>query len=346
MGSNPAGSLKEGLDLGNGWKVLKRLSRRPNSTGGCFSVGYKVISDDGKEAFLKALDFSEALKDKKPIDALRTMTVLYTFERDLLAKCKDRKLSRILTPICDGQIVVEGFGDWGLVHYLIFELAKGDIRNVQQDLKTIDLLWCLNSLHDAAVGLKQLHQSQVAHQDIKPSNVLVMDIDGSKLTDLGRASDQNQHCPWDNAQVAGDGGYAPIDLYYKDTGVDGFEKRILTDIYLLGSLFFFHFSGVSAVHAIRSKLQGMPLSGTSFQVDLPYLQDAFEKTLSDFQTDVEHVAGKLSEPIVLMARQLCDPDPTKRGDPKWKGSIVPRYDLQRYISSLDAVSKRLECGML
>ena len=61
MNSNPADSL-EGVNLGNGWTVKEKIVRKPTSTGGCFSVGYKVVDSEGKVAFLKALDFSEALR--------------------------------------------------------------------------------------------------------------------------------------------------------------------------------------------------------------------------------------------------------------------------------------------
>lgn len=345
MNSNPADSL-EGIKLGDGWTVKEKIVRKPTSTGGCFSVGYKVVDSGGKEAFLKALDFSEALRDSDPIQALKTVTTLFTFERDLLAKCRDRRLSRILTPLADGNINIPGFGDWGVVYYLIFEMAKGDIRNVQGNYRQIDLMWCLSSLHHVAVGLNQLHKSSVAHQDIKPSNILVMGADGNKITDLGRSSDQSQQCPWDNASIAGDQGYAPADLYYKDTGVEGFEKRLLTDLYLLGSLFFFHFSGISAVHALRMKLRGVPMAGQSFNEDLPYLQHAFEETLTDLENDIKKLAGKLSDSIMLMARQLCEPDPVKRGDPKWKGSVVKPYDLQRYISGISLLIGKAKAGLI
>lgn len=340
--SNPADCL-EGRDLGNGWTVESKITRKPNSTGGCFSVGYKVKRTDGKIAFLKALDFSEALRAHDPAIALQSVTQQFNFERAILEKCRDRKLHRILTPLTDGKITIAGFGPLGVVHYLIFELAKGDIRNVLSDFRSLDLLWCLTSLHHVSVGLQQLHTNGTAHQDLKPSNVLFMEGDGSKISDLGRASDQNMQSPFDSASVPGDFGYAAPDLYYKDTKVDGFEKRLLADLYLLGSLIFFHFSGLSAVQALRNKLLGVTLACTNFQQDLPYLQHAFEETLIDLRIEMVKVAGNLADPIMVLARQLCEPDPLRRGDPQWKDSVVPRHNLQRYVSALDLLCKKAEC---
>lgn len=191
MGQTPADSL-DGKNLGNGWKITEKITKGPYSTGGRFSVGYKV-ENNGSQAYLKALDFSAASKAKDPARELQAMTEAYNFERDILDKCKVRRLDRVITPILDGSLTVEGFGDFSLVHYLIFEMASGDIRKVIGDFKAFELHWCLQSLHNVAVGLQQLHSSGIAHQDIKPSNVLVMNDKSSKIGDLGRASDQGKH---------------------------------------------------------------------------------------------------------------------------------------------------------
>jgi eukaryotic-like serine/threonine-protein kinase len=210
--SNPADCL-EGRDLGNGWTVESKITRKPNSTGGCFSVGYEVRSADGRMAFLKALDFSEALRAADPAKALQSVTEQFNFERAILEKCRDRKLDRILIPITDGKITVNGFGPFGVVLYLIFARAEGDIRNVLVDFRSLDLLWSLTSLHHVSVGLQQLHNNGTAHQDLKPSNVLFMGGEGSKITDLGRASDKTMQSPFDGMSVPGDFGYAAPDLY-------------------------------------------------------------------------------------------------------------------------------------
>ncbi len=341
--TRPADSLIN-MDLGNGWTVVEKITKKPNSTGGAFSVGYKVKNVNGDEAFLKALDFSGAFNEPDPPSALSKLTELYLFERDLLAKCRDKKLDRIMTPILDGKVTVQGFGPLGQVFYLIFELASGDIRGALQDFSKLDLLWSLTSLHNVAVGLNQLHKIEVAHQDVKPSNVLFVNS-GSKLSDLGRACDKNRISHNDSITVAPDLTYAPVDLYYPNTGVTGFEKRVLTDLYLLGSLFFFHFSGISAAHALQSKLRGSRVTNHSFTHDLPYLQHAFDETLSELRHSIETVAGPFTPEILLMAKQLCEPDPTKRGDQGWRGSKVPMYNLQRYISKLDAICKRVEIGL-
>ena len=116
-----------GLDLPDGWHVDSIIYRPPTSTGGKFSVGYHVTNADGKNAYLKALDFSSAFNEPDPPRALQPMVSAYNFERDLLAKCRERKLRRVVIPLSDGTVQAPGnFGQLGKVSYIIFELAAGD----------------------------------------------------------------------------------------------------------------------------------------------------------------------------------------------------------------------------
>ncbi|MEX0829925.1 MAG: protein kinase [Nitrospirales bacterium] len=341
MNSTPAHCL-QGKELRDGWMVTEMITRKPTSTGGKFSVGYKVQSKVGQEAFLKALDFSAAINCPDPARELQHMTEAYNFERDVLSKCKHKKLRRVMTPILDGSIIIDGFGIYSPVYYLIFDLAIGDIRDVITESNNFDLAWCLRSLHNAAVGIQQLHGIGIAHQDLKPSNIIVMNANEQKIGDLGKASDKNLPSNNDFPPIPGDRSYAPPDLFYRDTGVDGFEKRFLADLYMLGSLFYFYFARVSAFHDLICKLQGLPIKRASFKEDIPYFQHAFEESINGLTSVVKETAGDLSEDIIDMIKQLCDPDPNKRGDPLWKHTIVPRYDLQRYISKLELLCRKAE----
>ena len=55
-----------GLTLKNGWEVIDVIKKNKNSTGGIFSTGYKV-KNNGKLAYLKALDFSSAFQSNDVI---------------------------------------------------------------------------------------------------------------------------------------------------------------------------------------------------------------------------------------------------------------------------------------
>lgn len=346
-GIRPAECLL-GLDLRGGWHVESYVKRHPRGTGGFFSVSYKVKNKTGREAFLKALDFSSALQGPGDIArALEALTSAYNFERDLLTKCQ--RLSRIVTPIADGYADIKRFMPLNQVPYLIFELAKGDIRTEVLEWQTFDLAWALRSLHHSVTGLKQLHSARIAHQDLKPSNVLYFPSEGSKLSDLGRASYASTPSPNDDSRVPGDFNYAPPEFIYGWIHTAGFERRFIADLYLLGSLIFFFFMGVSATTILWLKISeqhGERFTQTDFLQDLPYLQVAFSQSLTDLRTAILPIAGNLTDDILQIAKQLCEPDPRRRGNPKLFLTKIPQYDLQTYISRFNFLARKAEMKLL
>ncbi len=347
MSDTPASRLL-GLKLEDYWEVKELIKRPPAGTGGRFSVSYKVINNDGKLGFLKALDFSKAFQSPDPSRALEAMSKAYNFERDILNKCNKQRLSKIIIPIADGSIDVPGeVSEYKKVMYLIFELADGDVRKFYNLSKNIDLAWCLRSLHNIAVGLKQLHSRGIAHQDLKPSNVLCFNQNVEfKLSDFGRASDKECPCVNDEIQVPGDMGYAPIELLYGHTITDNFYRRYSTDLYLLGSMIFFYFSDISATHAIKLKLSGFSgpsIDDNNFTNVLPYIRKAFFEAIEDLEKNIRSKTTILADEIISMVKELCEPDPEQRGHPSER-KIAP-YNLERYVSKLDLLAKKAEYNL-
>ncbi len=334
-----------GCSFDNGWKVVSFVHRPATATGGRFSVGYHVQHKDGRNAFLKALDFSAAFQSPDPARTLEAMTTAYNFERNLLQVCKTARMRRISIPLADGSISVPGFGPLGTVMYIIFELAAGDIRSYHDSLADFDLAWCLRSLHNTAVGLSQLHRAGIAHQDLKPSNVLYFPDDGSKVSDLGRASYRLSPSATDQLQVPGDTSYAPPEQRYGYRCSASFDYRYAADIYHLGSLMFFHFAGNSATGAVIAELaknMGHRSYNDDFRQDIAYWESAFHHALDSLRSDVEPIAHDLSEDIILLARYLCEPDPLKRGHPKNVSQGFDQYGLERIVTRLNILAKTAE----
>ncbi len=342
MEKRPAMCL-EGLDLDDGWKVINRIDPGPLGTGGTFSVGYRVKNQQGLEGFLKALDFSQAFQSPDVAKALEPMTTAYNFERMLLEKCKNNRLSKISIPIAHGQVNVPGeFGPLSIVMYLIFEMADGDIRKHYKSSQSIDLAWCLRSLHNTAVGLRQLHGVGIAHQDLKPSNVLVFK-DECRVSDLGRASDRKVPHVNDELQAAGDTSYMPPEQCYGYLISGEFERRYGIDLYHLGSLIFFYFADMSATQALKVKLKGSAgknIANQNFENDLPYLRQAFFEAVTDLEGNIAKKAGKLTADIICLVKELCEPDPALRGDPHLRKNN--QYELERYISRLNLLAAKAE----
>ena len=207
--SRPVDSLTS-LTLTDGYDVVKRINPLAQATGGHFSEQY-IVKKEKKEYFLKAFDFSSAFHTRDPVQEIHNMTKAFIAERDILEKCKNRKLSKVSLPVASGSIQVPGFvGGGALVYYLIFEKAKTDVRSQLNNLNNIDMAWCFRSFHSAAIGIQQLHISRVAHQDLKPSNILIFESEEERISDLGRASDSVIESANDDLSMPGDMGYAPL----------------------------------------------------------------------------------------------------------------------------------------
>lgn len=332
----------EGMTLSSGWKVTRHVQRSPNGTGGMFSQSYEA-SKGGKKGFLKAFDFSVAFEPgAETLQIMGFLTAGYQHEKAVLDHCAERSLSKVVVAIDHGHVDVPGYGQMdGRVYYLIFEMADGDVRR-QIDVTTrFDTLWSMRALKDVALGLYQVHKEMIAHQDTKPSNVLVYGDGGFKLADFGRSS-RKGHPVWhDDAKCAGDKAYSPPELLYGHTHADFVPRRMGADLYMLGNIAAFLFSGRNVTGLMLGSLDRAHhfanWAGTYDQV-LPYLMAAFTQVLADLTPEIDEI---VREDVLSLIRQLCTPDLSKRGHPRGLGG-PSQYSLERYVSMLDAASTRAE----
>jgi serine/threonine protein kinase len=323
----------EGRTLGR-WRVLERI----DGHDGASSVGYRVAGPNGENAYLKAYDFSRAFaSDRDFPTAIEEIAGSYRLERDLVARCNESGMSRVVRGLDQGEIQ---FDDSRLpIMYIVFELAEGDLRHRLQTVEQIDVAARLQMLHHAAVGLRQLHGSGLVHQDIKPANVLTFAEEGAKLGDLAHACEQAGREPALEALRSGDRSYAPPEALYGFAMADIDLGRQARDVYLFGSLILFAFVEVSTTSALLSKLAPAhrPKAGrVLFEEILPYLIEAFDQVVDEF-IDEAH------PPDLLIAsfRELCHPDPRQRGDSKARvARHANPYSLERHITRLNLLHNR------
>jgi eukaryotic-like serine/threonine-protein kinase len=329
--STPAEQLT-GQILDDGWVVGDLIPRTGAQTGGHFSCSYGVTNSDGRPAFLKAMDYTSALKSADPANELNILTSAFLFERQVLQLCLDRKMSRIVRAIGGGTASVGG----SAVQYLIFEEAKGDIRKYLDTVKQFDLVWTLTCIHNICVGVRQLNGASIAHQDLKPSNVLHFPDEGQKLADLGRAWHKSLLSPHDGLPCAGDMGYAPPELLYRYLAPDESDRRFGADFYLVGSMVLFLFTGMRASQILVSELDPHhhPRIWLGTYEDLlPYLRHAFSLNLATVRGSFPDKV--LGEEIADVFQQMCDPDIATRGDRLHTAKHGSRFGLERFVQRFD-----------
>jgi serine/threonine protein kinase len=275
------------------------------------------------------------------------MTNAYNYERDLLLKCRDLKLDRVVVAIDHGSIQVQPGNAYSSVPYIIFELADGDVRKHIRISQHFDLRWALRTLHHIATGLQQLHRKGIAHQDLKPSNVMMFEQGGSaKLGDLGRASQETDPGRFDHAQFAGDRKYLPPELAYGLHVRDWHERRG-ADAYHLGNMIVFMFTGMSmtALWVMELAPEHRPrVWKGSFADVLPFVRAAVGVAADKV---VAQLPGSVRKPLGDMLRHLCDPDPAVRGHPRARSQRhADPYDISRFVTELDLLARRAEAMLL
>jgi serine/threonine protein kinase len=191
------------------WTVIERIHRqRVEPEGIFFSIGYKVKSDDGREAFMKVTDLDLLTDENAGISERMTAALQHhNVEKKILEHCRGNNMDRIALAIDFGDTIILNDGVKEPIFYIVFDLAECDVR-VQVDKRAqFDIIWIFGALHDLAVAIQQLHRGDVTHNDIKPENFLVFLRDLKfkerlqKLADLGCATSPLMASIYDDARV-------------------------------------------------------------------------------------------------------------------------------------------------
>ncbi len=351
-----------GRDEKTKWKVIERIYRQQEEPDAIFSsVGYKVKSEDGREAFLKVTDV-DLITQAKYTMFERTMTALnqHQVERKLLEHCRGNNMDRIAFAIDYGETIIVDKGTKEAIFYIVFDLAECDVR-VQVDKRAqFDIAWIYVALHDLSVAIQQLHSGNVTHNDIKPANFLVFLRDLKfkerlqKLADLGCATSPLMVSIYDDAVCAGDPDYAAPEIMYgkkADASLRTFAARRCVDIYHLGSMIFFLVTGRMLTPEIIRYLppeQRPPADENDWANDfaevIPYWREAFGRVLVDLKgklpADDNGDLTPAGEALLSAMVQLGEPDPTLRGHPNNQVGHKDRLSVEQYITLFNSLHRR------
>jgi serine/threonine protein kinase len=349
--NNPASNLR-GRILNGRWLVKTKIDKTSGGTGGNYSIRYLVEDvKTGQQAFLKALNYKAFFargKDKDPVKIITEQNSAFEYERDVLLRCKGKNLSKVTMLYDTG---VEYLDDHPFpVPFLVFEMADGDLRSKIEFSNLLDLGWKLKSLHNVAVGIKQLHAAGIGHQDLKPSNVLLYDDgDVSKIGDLGNSLCTEIKAPHQNPAgiFTGDSDYMPIEFFYRHIEPDMTTRIRATDMYLFGGLTCFYFTGLNMTSLIYRNTDKQFRANNwtgSYSSVRDYLLPGFYKAIKEFRKSIED--NEVGDALAKMIEYTCFPYPNKRGHPRSLELKGCQYDFHRIIQELEILYRKVELKLL
>ena len=340
------------MTLAAGWTLVERLEPSNGSTGGNFGVGYKATKG-ANIAFVKAIDFVEALQSPDPFAQIALLTQVAVFERDVLEYCAARKMSRVLQFFGHEYVWVgDQTNPLNRVSCLILEAGQSDLRRLLTANGLATCAWNLQVLRDVAQAVTQLHRGEIAHQDIKPSNVIsfadatTTTSSNVKVGDLGRVVRKSQSGPFDSLAWPGDPRYSPPERWYGHVPPDWCDAREASDAYMLGSLLVFLFTGATlqtlVMNLIPAAFRPHEWAGRYDEDLLPVLMSAHASVLTECLRPT--LMPELADAILEIARALTNPDPKIRGDSRARRQIGRSVGIDRIHQKLSAVATR--CALI
>lgn len=338
----------EGVTLPSGWTLVEQIKSSSGASGGTFGVGYRATKG-GETAFVKVIDFVEALGKPDPILELQNLIGNATFEKDVLAYCTERGMTRVMRFLGHEYFFTNGPTDlMGRVSCLIMEAGETDLRRLMHGNGPASCLRTLQVMDDVSLALAQLHRGGIAHQDIKPSNVISvaekpLAADRTmKVADLGRVVRREQAGPFDKFAWPGDLRYSPPERWYGHVPTDWCDSRDASDAYMLGSLLLFLSTGIplqALVGPLISNQYRPGVWGGSFDDDLlAVLVDAHARVLEDHLKP--SLMPEVADGVMQIAKELTHPDPMRRGDGRARRQIGRPVGLDRIQQKIHALALR------
>lgn len=350
MTKRPANSLK-GKIIGDGWKVIDFDNGTESEEDGKYSTCYKVQKEN-EFAFLKAIDIYEPVLKVtgNKFHEINKITQRALNEKEIASLCTKFRMKHVVRCYETGEIELEEFGGMGTVQFLIYELADESINkkisSFGKSISELSLFERIKIMHNVANALRSMHTQNLAHQDIKPSNILSFkENNGKSIFKLGDfdCAIKRTHLTLEEElkkqddKYVGTFSWAPIELLYGHIDTDWNIVRKGTDFYLLGSLMTFLITGRGMTELIKSKLHRNLLwereeNKGNYTILVDKIEEAFQLALSDIASQIEITEFK--EEFIQILIKLCHPNPRMRGEIKRFATKQRTFELIKIVSKL------------
>jgi non-specific serine/threonine protein kinase/serine/threonine-protein kinase len=193
--------------------------------------------------------------------------------------------------------------------YFIMEYVPGLSITAHCDQHRIGIRGCLELLIQACNGVQHAHQKAVIHSDLKPANILVVEVEGKAapiIIDFGLARVASPECrelqPDQSTHFFGTPGY--ISPEQVAPGIPEIDAR--TDVYSLGVILYVLLTGLQPFESAREPRLPFEELQRRLREDDPLKPSA--KLLGEPAQAIECAAARGLEPKALMRELRADLD--------------------------------------
>ena len=246
--------------------------------------------------------------------------------------------------------------------YYVMEYIEGGSLSNKLGTTGLSMSEATRYIFQVAEALKYIHKQNIAHLDIKPSNIMLNGNDEIVLIDFG-VSKQYDFSTGEQTSVSPVGcssGYAPLEQYEPD-GVKDFSPQ--TDIYSLGATYFKLLTGITPLKASKItkdflqenlKAKGVPTAVISIICkSMEKLKEnrfsdvsSFIEGLNSISLQVDDSSDKKNENI---ANKLYEEGtavmPSQEEIDTWVRNVISgEYNTGRYESALEHFTEYAKMG--
>ena len=306
-----------GVTIAKRWELVELLAKSPQDSGGVFGVGYRAHDlKDGVDRFVKVVDYRRKLEDP-----IRLVELLQEARFEVAAHKACLRMTKVVRMVDHGMLTFRKTDDDALYSFLclVQELGDGDIKTHVDYMPNQGVPWKLWVLRDVALAARQMENANLAHNDIKPSNVIRFENKDVrrpvKLGDVGRIVTKSGSGPHDEKQWAGDPRHKPIEVLYGWYEPEWTNRSTAADAYMLGNLICFLFVGASLTERIVSSLpaQYQPGKNLMYRDVLDVVRHTWNTVLAE--QVLPNVPIEIRKKLGNIIRWLTEPDPVVRGEP-------------------------------
>ena len=244
--------LENGVVLNGKYTVEKFLGQ------GSFGITYLVLDNTGKKLAIKEFFMRDVNGREK--DGVTCGSQAHLFD-NYKKKFKSEALKLVGLDSSNVIKVVEFFEENNTFYYVMEYVDGGNLDEYISLKGSLSQKECISFALKIAEALKYIHQENILHLDLKPSNIMRTKDGSIVLIDFGLAKQYDDNGVPDSTTSIGGGtpGYAPIEqTSLSNIDISGNTVPVTIDVYALGATMYKMLTGKTPPDASSILNAGFP----------------------------------------------------------------------------------------